>query len=199
MSEKKLTAPARGELELDTAVPEEEETVTTTSSVVVESPKRRKVEAGETEPPDPPSAITELSRSSLFNPSQYSPSRKEKKDSAAISRLSFLAPPTACSEEECFKSADLEAGYYKCDNSSENNTVVSSPESEVCVDLPEMESQSIASTRSVVYEAPTAEEIEEFFSAAEKIEAQRFKEKYNYDIVNDVPVEGRFQWSRVKQ
>lgn len=108
----------------------------------------------------------------------------------------------------------------------------------MCVELPEkeMESKSTANTqtRSVVFQTPTAAEIEEFFSAAEKIEAQRFKDeyvstsnkhshvhrvnsvdsdrinthiymcpndfccRYNFDIVNDVPVKGRYEWSRVK-
>ncbi|XP_031091897.1 cyclin-dependent kinase inhibitor 7-like isoform X1 [Ipomoea triloba] len=45
---------------------------------------------------------------------------------------------------------------------------------------------------------PPAAEIEEFFTAAEKYEQKRFQEKYNYDIVKDVPLEGRYQWVRLK-
>lgn len=44
---------------------------------------------------------------------------------------------------------------------------------------------------------PTAEEIDEFFSAAEKYEQKRFTEKYNYDVVKDIPLEGRYQWIRM--
>ncbi|PPR85474.1 hypothetical protein GOBAR_AA35216 [Gossypium barbadense] len=36
---------------------------------------------------------------------------------------------------------------------------------------------------------PTQAEIDEFFSVAEK---------YNYDIVKDVPLDGRYQWIRLK-
>ncbi|XP_071709510.1 uncharacterized protein [Rutidosis leptorrhynchoides] len=45
--------------------------------------------------------------------------------------------------------------------------------------------------------APEAE-IEEFFVAAQKDLNKRFKDKYNYDILNDIPIEGRFEWIQVK-
>ncbi|KAF7810913.1 cyclin-dependent kinase inhibitor 7-like [Senna tora] len=37
--------------------------------------------------------------------------------------------------------------------------------------------------------APKEEEIEEFFAMAEKYEQKRFAEKYNYDIVTDMPLQ----------
>ncbi|KAL7206547.1 hypothetical protein ACSBR2_019291 [Camellia fascicularis] len=60
--------------------------------------------------------------------------------------------------------------------------------------------RSTASLRRKHPEAkmPAAAEIEEFFSAAEKYEQKRFVDKYNYDVVKDVPLEGRYQWVRVK-
>ncbi|XP_074379898.1 uncharacterized protein LOC141721051 isoform X2 [Apium graveolens] len=51
---------------------------------------------------------------------------------------------------------------------------------------------------AAVAKMPSTEEIEEFFSAAEKHEQKRFAEKYNYDIVKDVPLEGRYQWVCLK-
>ncbi|KAI4295634.1 hypothetical protein L6164_035657 [Bauhinia variegata] len=44
---------------------------------------------------------------------------------------------------------------------------------------------------------PPKAEIEEFFTMAEKYEQKRFAEKYNYDIVKDTPLEGRYQWVRL--
>lgn len=44
---------------------------------------------------------------------------------------------------------------------------------------------------------PSAAELEAFFAAAEKYEQKRFAEKYNYDIVKDVPLEGKYQWVRL--
>ncbi|CAL9180537.1 unnamed protein product [Musa hybrid cultivar] len=43
----------------------------------------------------------------------------------------------------------------------------------------------------------TEAEIEEFFAAAETDQAQRFAEKYNYDVNGDVPLDGRFDWVRI--
>ncbi|XP_076883183.1 cyclin-dependent kinase inhibitor 3-like [Bidens hawaiensis] len=44
-----------------------------------------------------------------------------------------------------------------------------------------------------------AAEIEEFFAAAEKEIQSRFKNKYNYDTVKDVPLKGRYEWIQLKQ
>ncbi|KAG6422652.1 hypothetical protein SASPL_113029 [Salvia splendens] len=45
---------------------------------------------------------------------------------------------------------------------------------------------------------PSAEELDGFFfAAAEKYKQKRFAEKYNYDIVKDVPLEGRYHWVRL--
>lgn len=54
-------------------------------------------------------------------------------------------------------------------------------------------SPPIISRRTV----PTAE-LEEFFSSMEKDLHKRFKDKYNYDIVTDTPLEGRFEWVQLK-
>ncbi|KAL7598952.1 hypothetical protein Lser_V15G24686 [Lactuca serriola] len=89
--------------------------------------------------------------------------------------------------------------------------------SEICGDSEEMESPSTMKTQPpasappppqaaatsrrkpvTVSNLPTAAEIDEFFSIAEKKEQKRFADKYNYDIVNDVPMEGRYQWVRLK-
>ncbi|OAY45671.1 cyclin-dependent kinase inhibitor 7 isoform X2 [Manihot esculenta] len=45
---------------------------------------------------------------------------------------------------------------------------------------------------------PTQAEMDEFFAEAEKKEQKRFAEKYNYDIAKDIPLEGRYQWLRLK-
>ncbi|KAI7734928.1 hypothetical protein M8C21_010364, partial [Ambrosia artemisiifolia] len=89
---------------------------------------------------------------------------------------------------------------------------VTSPSSEGCLDAHKMESFSsmkqkpapprvVTSRRkppSTSAKLPTAAEIEEFFSLAEKKEQKRFSDKYNFDIVNEVPMDGRYQWVRLK-
>lgn len=45
---------------------------------------------------------------------------------------------------------------------------------------------------------PSESEIEEFFAAAEKDLKQRFTEKYNYDVIKDIPLEGGYEWVQLK-
>lgn len=41
---------------------------------------------------------------------------------------------------------------------------------------------------------PTPHEMEEFFASAEHQQQRSFMDKYNYDIVNDKPLDGRYEW-----
>ncbi|CAD5334364.1 unnamed protein product [Arabidopsis thaliana] len=45
---------------------------------------------------------------------------------------------------------------------------------------------------------PTTSEMEEFFAYAEQQQQRLFMEKYNFDIVNDIPLSGRYEWVQVK-
>ncbi|KAL0718007.1 hypothetical protein Bca4012_067329 [Brassica carinata] len=44
---------------------------------------------------------------------------------------------------------------------------------------------------------PTSIELEEFFAYAEQQQQRLFMEKYNFDIVNNVPLTGRYEWVQV--
>ncbi|XVE82775.1 hypothetical protein DITRI_Ditri16bG0032800 [Diplodiscus trichospermus] len=59
-------------------------------------------------------------------------------------------------------------------------------------------SEANSRRRSTVEKMPTEAELEEFFAVAEKKLQKRFAEKYNYDIVKDEPLEGRYEWVRLK-
>ncbi|PWA53382.1 cyclin-dependent kinase inhibitor [Artemisia annua] len=96
-------------------------------------------------------------------------------------------------------------------SSSDGFSRETSASSEICLDnSDEMESSSTLKNKKIIVAPrtptrkvtvtnnPTAAEIDEFFAAAEKKEQKRFTEKYNYDFVNDVPLEGRYQWVRLK-
>ncbi|XP_073308666.1 uncharacterized protein [Primulina huaijiensis] len=90
---------------------------------------------------------------------------------------------------------------------------LSTPTSERCGDSEEVSmgsstakkkklSQAVKSRRDLSSPAaekmPSSEEIEEFFAAAEKCDQKRLTEKYNYDFLKDVPLEGRYQWVRLQ-
>lgn len=44
---------------------------------------------------------------------------------------------------------------------------------------------------------PTTCEMDEFFAGVEQQQQRLFIEKYNFDIVNDLPLSGRYEWVRV--
>ncbi|KAF1001690.1 cyclin-dependent kinase inhibitor 6-like [Apium graveolens] len=52
--------------------------------------------------------------------------------------------------------------------------------------------------RSTAQKMPSEAEIEEFFAAAEKKIQKEFTEKYNFDIVKDKPLKGRYEWVPLK-
>lgn len=57
---------------------------------------------------------------------------------------------------------------------------------------------SPATTSAPQLITPPADEIREFFAAAEKAQAERFAAKYNFDVVRGVPLDGgRFEWTPV--
>lgn len=52
--------------------------------------------------------------------------------------------------------------------------------------------------RSMAKKMPSSAEIDEFFSSAEKDLQRQYAEKYNFDFVKEQPLEGRYNWVRVK-
>ncbi|CAN4107691.1 unnamed protein product [Withania somnifera] len=110
------------------------------------------------------------------------------------------------------KSLDLKAEEFETDNSASFNGSFSEnfKPSEHCEESEDMESSSTTTKKSSssgsadhrkppsAAKVPEAE-IEEFFAVAEKCEQKRFAEKYNYDIVKDVPLEGRYEWVSLKR
>lgn len=62
-------------------------------------------------------------------------------------------------------------------------------------------SSSIADNQRVRNETqrtiPTALDMDEFFAQAEQRQQKLFVEKYNFDIINDMPLPGRYEWEQV--
>ncbi|XP_076958655.1 cyclin-dependent kinase inhibitor 3-like [Bidens hawaiensis] len=53
-----------------------------------------------------------------------------------------------------------------------------------------------ASNRMTQRIMPSAQEIEEFFALHAQEQQRLFSEKYNFDIVNEKPLKGRYEWVR---
>ncbi|XP_038715329.1 cyclin-dependent kinase inhibitor 7-like isoform X2 [Tripterygium wilfordii] len=99
--------------------------------------------------------------------------------------------------EECSRFVDRETKSFE----TEDSTCITSrlreatPSSDF-FDSPVAEKSQ--HEKPVGTEMPSQGEIEAFFGISEKLEQKRFFEKYNFDVVNGVPLEGRFQWVPLK-
>lgn len=181
------------------------------------SAKRRKVGNGELRLSSSKSArIKARDGEDIFTISKKFGDSAEKDDSSdpcaeATSLSSGDVPASCCSSNgsitEKMKCADLE-------ERAEIETTVrfnldkreSTPTSKFKEESGELDSSTTAkpsvridSRREIPAEkTPPAAELEEFFASAEKDLHKSFKEKYNYDIVNDVPMKGRFEWVQLK-
>ncbi|XAR73978.1 hypothetical protein NMG60_11008122 [Bertholletia excelsa] len=114
-------------------------------------------------------------------------------------------PTSCCSStassdraKQGFKVSDLEDDSVQIETSTceyfgprERREMTSSSEVQV-------ESEANSRPRLSVEKMPSDPELEEFFAVAEKDLQKRFAEKYNYDIIKDVPLEGRYDWIRLK-
>ncbi|XP_039010515.1 cyclin-dependent kinase inhibitor 7-like [Hibiscus syriacus] len=93
------------------------------------------------------------------------------------------------------ESIEVEASAHLNFRESRRETTPSSEQEDL--DSTSRTSEANSRRRSTVEKMPTEVELEEFFAAAEKQVKKQFAEKYNYDIVKDEPLEGRYQWVRL--
>ncbi|XP_062106523.1 cyclin-dependent kinase inhibitor 7-like [Humulus lupulus] len=100
-------------------------------------------------------------------------------------------------QDEVVKS--FETAHSISINNNRNKFRETTPSSELCGDSEKKEASAASNRRRPpLGMAPPRNEIEEFFAIAEKTEQKRFTEKYNFDVVNDTPLEGRYQWVCLK-
>ncbi|KAL6993739.1 hypothetical protein U1Q18_011857 [Sarracenia purpurea var. burkii] len=180
-----------------------------------ETAKRRKVGGGE----------VKISSTSLIQLGSTTPITHENSLSPAISAtvsnddkfsgsISDLVPASCYSsnassnlEKESLKIVDLEDVSVQIETSTCNFDPRGRRETTPSSEL-EAESDNLESTakpteadyrrRSSAVTMPSETELDEFFDAAEKDLVKRFTEKYNFDIVKDVPLEGRYEWVPLK-
>lgn len=106
---------------------------------------------------------------------------------------------------EKLKSADLEEirtegeATVKCKFEGRESTQTS----EFKEESGELESSTTSKPSALIIDSlrtipsaktPPAAELEEFFAKAEENLHKTFKDKYNFDFVNGVPLQGRFEW-----
>ncbi|XP_019101344.1 PREDICTED: cyclin-dependent kinase inhibitor 4-like isoform X2 [Camelina sativa] len=71
----------------------------------------------------------------------------------------------------------------------------SSTKLNICISESNQREESLS--RSSLRHLPTTPEMDEFFSGAEEEQQKQFIEKYNFDPVNEQPLPGRFEWTKV--
>ncbi|KAJ0249130.1 Cyclin-dependent kinase inhibitor 6 [Hirschfeldia incana] len=94
---------------------------------------------------------------------------------------------------------DLQEEDHQLAETETSTSITSSIRKEVnpaVGEITEMESSTSAQKSPGVSKIPTPGEIEEFLSELEDKDQKRFIEKYNFDIVNDKPLQGRYKWDR---
>ncbi|XP_010439694.1 PREDICTED: cyclin-dependent kinase inhibitor 3-like [Camelina sativa] len=152
--------------------------------------------------------------SSLIEPRQQPPRPRVRKSGIKEPRVDSVnsvdSVPVAqtCNGDECFdNSASAQvSGDNSLDFESRHSTRESAPcnfveDHEIMV-TPGSSTRSMRTptkeyTRDRDSTIPTTSELEEFFAFAEQQQQRLFIEKYNFDIVNDVPLSGRYEWVQV--
>ncbi|XP_077251484.1 cyclin-dependent kinase inhibitor 3-like [Tasmannia lanceolata] len=105
---------------------------------------------------------------------------------------------------ESLRSGDLEGECFEitpdfdCRERRETTSSCNLPAESDDLDSTERPLEANSRQKSTAGITPSMAEIEEFFSVAEKDEKKRFAEKYNYDVEKDLPLDGRYEWVRLK-
>ncbi|KAL0743232.1 hypothetical protein Bca4012_084745 [Brassica carinata] len=149
------------------------------------------------------------------SPRKNKKTKKLDDDSSSDSHgvvLAVPSPSVASSAASSSQASDEKSSSISsdCFSTESNETVRNNPTSGV--DLEDTVSEALGKTTETesssaikrdkppeVSKIPTADEIEAFLSELEggDDKQKRFVEKYNFDIVNDKPLQGRYMWDRL--
>ncbi|KAJ4897824.1 Cyclin-dependent kinase inhibitor 6 [Raphanus sativus] len=117
----------------------------------------------------------------------------DKSSIICLSTESKSSSPTVAADLQAHQISETETSTSI--TSSSIRKAVNPVSEEALGETTEMESSS--SSAQKVSESPTPGEIEEFLSELENKDQKRFIEKYNFDIVNDKPLQGRYKWGSI--
>lgn len=173
------------------------------------TPKRKNNSSGEEDGKSSKSPRTSSSSDVKQATENVPPETKER----CLSRTSGVVLASCCCSNEStglgedkIKLLDLEVDSAQVETSICNGgqeierKIEMSRSSEVRENAQERHSMESNSRRhsSTARIMPTDLELDEFFAAAEKDIQKKFLDKYNYDVVKDEPLEGRYEWVQVK-
>ncbi|GKU94727.1 hypothetical protein SLEP1_g8174 [Rubroshorea leprosula] len=148
-------------------------------------------------------AVTELELSSSSTYIQLRNRRIVVQESVDHRRLSSSSDQEVSCCSSNGSSERIELPDLEAENFEDETSTYSCSERRETTESDELDSTSKPSAvnchrRSAAEKMPTEAELQEFFTAAEKDLQKQFVDKYNYDIVKDEPLDGRFEWVRLK-
>ncbi|KAH7520159.1 hypothetical protein FEM48_Zijuj08G0114900 [Ziziphus jujuba var. spinosa] len=177
------------------------------SSSYVQLKSRRRVEIASDNLVIPATAESNIERTTTTTTTEEEQCSSPSSDHVQVSCCSSNGSSELAEDNNnIIKFVDLEDGSAEVETSTYNSCRERremTPSSELRAESDNVESTvrpSVADSRSrsAVAKMPTELELEEFFATAEKDIQKKFSEKYNYDIAKDVPLEGRYEWIRLK-
>ncbi|WCJ17649.1 Cyclin-dependent kinase inhibitor family protein [Euphorbia peplus] len=130
-------------------------------------------------------------------------------DGDTVACRSFSIESNVLQKDDSLRAVDLEAKSFETesssciDNKTSRDTTPSSRDTDDMDSTAEQQSSEDEQARLQAEERRNSrrEAVEKFFEEAEKEmreKRQQFMEKYNFDIENEVPLEGRYEWVPLK-
>ncbi|CAN6911469.1 hypothetical protein Bca4012_078968 [Brassica carinata] len=128
------------------------------------------------------------------------------KESGSKGRVSSGSGSVHVDGDDWFGKSDAFCGENSPDSESRQSTRESTPcnfaeDLEIIVTPGSSTKSMRTATRDCIRDrdssVPSTSELEEFFAYAEQQQQRLFMDKYNFDIVNDVPLAGRYEWVQV--
>ncbi|KZV24976.1 cyclin-dependent kinase inhibitor 7-like [Dorcoceras hygrometricum] len=197
------------ELDLE-STPQIDARMTRTSAAQNGQEKKRKSGLGESEMTE--SLVRLKKRLLAVVPAGNSNLPVSSGDSTCDSSGSDHVLVSCCSSSESSQLAEGSTDFVDLEEGNEEFLTTSggdlvertepTPSSEAQAELGELESTAMRESnflrRSISSQKmPSVAELEEFFSAVETKLHKQFMDKYNYDILKDEPLEGRYEWDRI--
>ncbi|CAL9100565.1 unnamed protein product [Musa textilis] len=164
------------------------------SVVSPQSPKRERAVVRE----DSQISYLELrSRSVILKPRiarSTAASASRRRSCPELGRIFRCPSDASCAPAVPARSAEeLDATTFCSGNVERGEMMASNNPGEEASD-PESTAERESRSRSMVEATPSETELEDFFAAAEIDLRRRFTQKYNFDVVEDAPLAGRYEW-----
>jgi hypothetical protein len=125
----------------------------------------------------------------------------DEEDKSCSSESSDGIPDSCCSSSRCTTEEESVVEELEPSTNSSDCREIGETKEVTNNELLQPELGEVESTENPSMDSSLAKfeaEIEEFFLAEEQHLLEQFSEKYNFDFANEKPMEGRFDWVKLK-